>query len=375
MDKLKIGISIGDINGVGLEVILKTLANPKIQDRCIAVVYGSSKVISYHKNIVGVDFPFQPVRAASQVFHDRINIINCWQENVNITLGKPSDTSGRYAFKSLEIATEDLKAGFLDALVTAPINKEAMKMAGFPFPGHTEYLTQQLGADESLMLMVSNTLRIGLVTNHLPIAQVAKNITRERVMRKIQIMHDALKVDFAIDKPIIAVLGLNPHAGENGVIGEEEERIIRPAIVEMKKRGIMVVGPFPADGFFGSGQYNKYDGILAMYHDQGLIPFKALSFGSGVNYTAGLPAVRTSPDHGTAYDIAGKNEADPSSFREALFLAIDIAQNRFEHSDMYKNALVRRSKAMTEPENEEDLLDDEEEEDFIDEEEVEEDEA
>lgn len=371
MDKLKIGISIGDINGVGLEVILKTLANPKIQDRCVPVVYGSSKVISYHKNIVGVDFPFQSIRAASQVFNDRINIVNCWQENVNITLGKPSDVSGRYAFKSLEVATQDLKGGFIDALVTAPINKEAMKMAGFPFPGHTEYLTQQLEVDESLMLMVSNALRVGLVTNHLPIAQVAKSITRERVMRKIQIMHDSLKVDFAVDKPIIAVLGLNPHAGENGVIGEEEERIIRPAIVEMKKRGIMVVGPFPADGFFGSGQYNKYDGILAMYHDQGLIPFKALSFGSGVNYTAGLPAVRTSPDHGTAYDIAGKNEADPSSFREALFLAIDIAQNRFEHSDMYKNALVRRSKPMAELENEDDLLD-EEEEDFIDEEEVEE---
>lgn len=348
-------------------MILKTLSNPQIQDRCVPIVYGSSKVVSYHKNIVNVDFPFQPVRAASQVFTDRINIINCWQENVNITLGKPSDVGGRYAFKSLEIATQDLKAGLIDALVTAPINKEAMQMAGFPFPGHTEYLTQQLGVDESLMLMVSSTLRVGLVTNHLPIGQVAKNITRERVMRKIQIMNDALKIDFAIDKPIIAVLGLNPHAGENGVIGEEEERIIRPAILELKKRGVMVVGPFPADGFFGSGQYTKYDGIMAMYHDQGLIPFKALSFGSGVNYTAGLPAVRTSPDHGTAYDIAGKNEADPSSFREALFLAIDVAKNRLEHTDMYKNALVRRSKPMSEePEGDEDLMD-EEEEDLMDE--------
>lgn len=359
MDKIKIGISIGDINGIGLEVIIKTLMTPKITDYFIPVIYGSSKVISYHKNVVGIDFQFQPTRAASQLIPDKVNVINCWQENVNITLGKPTDVSGKYAFKSLEMATQDLRSGLIDALVTAPINKHAMQMADFPFPGHTEYLTQQLGAEESVMLMVSDTLRIGLVTNHLPISEVAKNITREKVMKKIQIMSDSLRVDFGIDRPTIAVLGLNPHAGDQGVLGNEEERIIRPAVVEMKKRGIIVTGPFSADGFFGSGEYNKYDGILAMYHDQGLIPFKALSFGSGVNFTAGLSAVRTSPDHGTAYDIAGQNEADPASMRQALFLALDIARNRMAHADMYKNALVRRSKPLAEDEEDEGLLDEE----------------
>ncbi|MBK8703573.1 MAG: 4-hydroxythreonine-4-phosphate dehydrogenase PdxA [Saprospiraceae bacterium] len=358
MNKIKVGISMGDMNGIGLEVILKTLSHPKILDSCIPIVYGSTKVVSYHKNIVDVDFPFQPIRAVNQLVTDKINIVNCWQENVNITLGKPSEAGGKYAYRALEAAVLDLKQGQIDALVTAPINKHAMQQAGFAFPGHTEYITHQLGAQESLMLMVSNGMYVGLATNHLPIGQVARAITKELIMRKIQIMNDALRIDFDIDRPTIAVLGLNPHAGDHGVIGDEEEKFIRPAIVEMKKRGILVMGPFSADGFFGSGQYNKFNGILAMYHDQGLIPFKALSFGSGVNYTAGLSAVRTSPDHGTAYDIAGQNEADPSSFRQALFMAIDIARNRQNHTEMHQNALVRRSKPRVEGEDE--LLEEEE---------------
>jgi len=342
MNKLKIGISIGDINGIGLEVILKTVANEKILDRCTPVIYGSSKVVSYHKNIVEVDFPFHSTRSAQHTKDDRVNIVNCWTDNVNITLGKPTDTSGEYAFKSLEYGVKELKFGLIDALVTAPINKHAMKMANFPFPGHTEYLTQEMGMSESLMLMVSETLKVGLVTNHLPISVVADSITKELASKKIHILNETLIRDFGLERPMIGVLGLNPHAGDDGVIGDEEERIIRPAVIEAKKGGMMVMGPYAADGMFGSGQFKKFDAILAMYHDQGLVPFKALSFGSGVNYTAGLPHVRTSPDHGTAYDIAGQNQADPASFREALFLAMDIARNRIHFAEMHANPLKRK---------------------------------
>lgn len=353
MEKLKIGISVGDINGIGLEVILKTLSNPKILDFCTPVVYGSSKVVSYHKNIVGIDFQFQSTRSAQQVIFDKVNIVNCWQDNVNITLGKPSEISGMYAIKALEIAVKELKHGLIDALVTAPINKHAMHMANFPFPGHTEYLTQELGhGGESVMLMVSDNLRIGLVTNHLPLRKVADAITKNLIAKKLLILHDTLKVDFGIEKPTIAILGLNPHAGDEGVLGDEEENLIHPVIHEAKEKGILAMGPFPADGFFGSGQYRKFDAILAMYHDQGLIPFKALSFGSGVNFTAGLEYVRTSPDHGTAYDIAGKNQADPASFREALFLAIDIAKNRYEYAKDHANPLIRKEKIREEETNE-----------------------
>lgn len=352
MDKLIIGISIGDINGISLEIILKTLSNKKIVDLCLPVVYGSSKVISYHKNIIGEDFQFNNTRGADRLMPDRVNIVNCWQENVNITLGKPTELSGQYAFKSLEYATIDLKTGLIDALVTAPINKHAMQMAGFPFPGHTEYLTRELGAEESLMFMINDNLRIGLATNHVPIRDVAPLITKELLLRKLTIMHDSLRVDFGIERPVIAVLGLNPHAGDEGVIGNEEELHIRPAIIELKKKGVMVFGPFAADGFFGTAQHKKFDGILAMYHDQGLIPFKSLSFGEGVNFTAGLPGVRTSPDHGTAYDIAGTNQADPSSFRKALFTAIDIARHRKENVEMHANSLVKKGKMIIQQEDE-----------------------
>jgi len=344
MDKLKIGISIGDINGIGLEVILKALSHNKIVDRCTIIVYGSSKVVSYHKNIVGIDFHFQSINKLEQANSNKVNILNCWQDSVNITLGKPSKESGQYAWQSLESAVNDLQAKNIDALITAPISKEAMHLAEFPHAGHTEYLTQKLGGSESLMFMINDDLRIGVVTNHIALKDVASTLTKELVVQKIRLMNESLKVDFGIERPTIAVLGLNPHASDNGVFGTEEEEIIRPAVVECKKKGVMVVGPFSADGFFGTSQFTKFDGVLAMYHDQGLVPFKLLSFGKGVNYTAGLSAVRTSPDHGTAFDLAGKNQADPSSFLQALFQAMDIAQGRRDHEEMHANALIKREK-------------------------------
>ena len=343
MEKLKIGISIGDMNGIGLEVILKTVSDARILNLCTPVLFGSSKVVSYHKNIVQVEFPFANLRSAEEAESGKVNVVNCWQENVNIMLGKVSEEGGRYAYKALEMAVAALKIGSIDGLVTAPINKKAMQLANFPHAGHTEYITEQLGATESVMLMLSDDLRIGLVTNHLPLSKVVENVTQERILKKLMILDETLRIDFNIGRPTIAVLGLNPHAGDEGALGEEEETIIRPAIEMAKERGIFAMGPFPADGFFGSGQHKKYDAILAMYHDQGLIPFKALSFGSGVNYTAGLGAVRTSPDHGTAFDIAGKDMADPSSFRQALFTALDIAQNRVAFAEMTANPIKSRS--------------------------------
>lgn len=342
MEKLRIGISVGDINGIGLETIIKTFSDERVLNQCIPVVYGSTKVVSYHKNIVGIEFRFNAARTAETLMSDRINVVNCWQDNVNITLGKATESGGICALKSLDAATDDLKNGLIDALVTAPINKHAMQMSGFKFPGHTEYLTDKFEVDESLMLMVSDSLRVGLVTNHLPVSAIAESISKELIIRKIKIMDEALKLDFNIERPLIAVLGLNPHAGDEGAIGDEEINLIRPAIIESKKNGIFAMGPFAADGFFGSGQFSKFDGILAMYHDQGLAPFKTLSLQNGINFTAGLPYVRTSPDHGTAYEIAGKNEADESSFRKAIFSALDICKTRNANLDLKKNALVKQ---------------------------------
>lgn len=353
MEKKKIGISIGDVNGVGLEVILKTLANKKITEMCTPIIYGSSKVVSYHKNIVGLDgFHFQSINSGQKVYNGKVNVVNCWTENVNISLGSPSENGGKYAIKSLAAATQDLIEGHVDALVTAPIHKKGMQEAGFEFPGHTEYLTKESGSNQSLMLMVNSGLRVGVVTNHLPLKDIAAKITKERITSKLQILNKTLKKDFGIERPSIAVLGLNPHAGDEGMLGEEEEKIIRPVIIESKKKGLIVNGPFPADGFFGSGQYRKFDAILAMYHDQGLVPFKALSFGEGVNYTAGLSIVRTSPDHGTAFDIAGQNIASPDSFRRALFLAIDISTQRKNFEEMHTNPVKSRSNKYTQGEDE-----------------------
>ena len=337
-----LGITTGDINGIGLEVILKALSHSKILNICVPVIYGSSKVVSYHKNIVSLDdFFFQSQRDAHRLDYDKANVVNCWNDSVNITLGKPTDAGGKYAQLSLEAAVKDLKHGLIDAIVTAPIHKKSMQLAGFRHVGHTEYLTAEFGASDSLMLMASDSLRIGLVTAHLPLKDVPGVLTKESIINKLRLFNDSLKMDFGFERPNIAVLGLNPHAGEEGMLGDEEETTIRPAVIECKKKGIMAFGPFAADGFFGSGQYNKFDGVLAMYHDQGLIPFKALTFGKGVNFTAGLSCIRTSPDHGTAFDLAGTNAADPSSFLHAMFLAIDIYRNRKEYIELRANAVRR----------------------------------
>lgn len=345
MENIKIGISIGDINGVGLEVIIKALSNNQIMNFCTPVIYGSSKVVSYHKNIVEAeDFQYVPTKAADRLTLNKVNVVNCWQDNVNITLGKMSELSGKYAKISLEQATHDLKAGLIDAVVTAPINKKAMGMVDFPYPGHTEYFANELEGSESLMLMVADTLRIGVVTGHIPLREVSTKVTKELITRKLKVLNKALKMDFGLEKPIIAILGLNPHASDNGLIGDEEEKLIRPVIIEAKKKGVIAMGPFSADGFFGSDQYKKFDGILAMYHDQGLIPFKTISFGTGVNFTAGLSHIRTSPDHGTAYEIAGQNQANPASFRQAIFQAIDIVRNRKNFKEIHANPIVKKEK-------------------------------
>jgi 4-hydroxythreonine-4-phosphate dehydrogenase len=343
MQQLTIGVSCGDVNGIGLEVILKSLALKKAAPQHKIVLYAGMKVVSYHKNIITQEnVQFSTINSPAEAVPGQLSLVNCWQDNVNISIGKISDVGGQCAMQSLERATADLKAGLIDVLVTAPIHKKAMDMAGFGHIGHTEYLTQAFAVKDSLMMLVSNTLRIGLVTNHLPIQEVAGRITKETVLKKINIMHESLRVDFGIDRPLIAVLGLNPHAGDDGTIGQEELKHIRPAVEAAKETGKLVFGPFSADGFFGSGTYQKYDGILAMYHDQGLVAFKALSFGSGVNYTAGLPVIRTSPDHGTAMEIAGQNKADETSFIHALYLAIDLFSNRLNYFDMRADSIERR---------------------------------
>lgn len=343
MYKPKIGITIGDVNGIGPEIIIKALMDPRILNHCIPVIYGSSKVISYHRNIVEPpQFPYSNLSSAENLSDKEINIVNCWSENVNITLGEATRDGGKYAALSLEKALQELKEGLIDAVVTAPIHKHAMSKINFGFPGHTEFITQFFEVEESLMCMVSDDLRVALVTNHLPIAVVSSSITKELVRKKIELFHQMLIRDIGLEKPLIAVLGLNPHSGDGGVIGDEDENIIRPVVAEAKKSGKMVFGPYAADGFFGSGEYKKFDGILAMYHDQGLVPFKLLSFGKGVNFTAGLPVIRTSPDHGTGYSIVGQNIADPQSMREAIYLAIDVFRNRKNHKSWGENPLEKQ---------------------------------
>jgi 4-hydroxythreonine-4-phosphate dehydrogenase len=340
-EKLKIGISIGDVNGIGLEVIIKTLADHKIYDYCTPIVYGQTKVASFHRRATGInELNFQVINHPSQAQHKRANMINCWDEDVKIDLGMINETGGKYAFLSLQRATNDLVNGDIDALVTAPINKDNIQRDDFKFPGHTEYLQERAGAKEALMFLVSDTLRVGVVTGHIPLNQVAGSITAEKILAKLKLMDASLRQDFWVQKPKIAVLGLNPHAGDNGLIGDEEQKTIIPAIEEAKANDILAFGPYAADGFFANGSYLKFDAVLAMYHDQGLIPFKQLSFESGVNFTAGLNFVRTSPDHGTAYDIAGKNMASASSFREALFTAIHIVRHRREMEELTENPLV-----------------------------------
>jgi len=339
-NKIKIGISIGDVNGIGLEVILKTLSENRILDYCTPIVYGHTKVASYHRKALGIsDFVFNVINSADAANPKKANLINCWEEDVKIDLGVSNEIGGKYALLSLEKATDDLINGNIDALVTAPINKHNIQSDTFNFPGHTEYLQERSGSDDVLMFLISEDIRVGVVTGHIPITEVSSSITKDKIVKKLVMMNESLKKDFWIEKPKIAVLGLNPHAGDNGLLGKEEADIIAPAIQEAFDKGVICFGPYPADGFFGNGGYKQFDAVLAMYHDQGLIPFKTIAFSTGVNYSAGLKIVRTSPDHGTGYDIAGKNLADPTSFIEAIFAATHIVKNRREQEELLKNQL------------------------------------
>lgn len=332
-EKPRIGITIGDLNGVGPEVVIKALMDNRILSLVTPVIYGSSKVLSFYKKHLNVEeFNYSQVKSKGQFTAKHVNVVNCWEEMIEINPGKSSKETGKASFAALKQACEELKEGLLDALVTAPIDKNSIHNENFPFKGHTEFLTEFFGQKDSLMFMVSDKLKVGLVTEHLPLSSVAESITRERVANKIQLMELSLKKDFGINKPRIAVLALNPHAGDGGLMGKEDDEILRPVIQDYRNKGKLVFGPFPADGFFGSMLQGKYDGILAMYHDQGLIPFKLISFENGINFTAGLPIVRTSPDHGTGYAIAGKNMANEGSLREAIFRACDILKNRTEPS-------------------------------------------
>ncbi|MBL6448662.1 4-hydroxythreonine-4-phosphate dehydrogenase PdxA [Fulvivirga sp. 29W222] len=330
-DKPVIGITIGDINGIGPEVTIKALRDSRVLNFITPVIYGSSKTLSYYRKALRMDdFNYSHVKEPGQFHLKKVNVVNCWDEMVEINTGAVTPEAGKASFQALLKATKDLKAGLIDAIVTAPINKNNIQNDDFKFAGHTEYFTQNFDAKDSLMFMTSDDLKIGVATGHIPVKHISEVLTKELISRKIGIMEESLRVDFGIKKPKIAVLGLNPHAGEGGLLGKEDIEVINPAIKEFKQKGKLVFGPFPADGFFGKGDYKKFDGILAMYHDQGLIPFKTLAFENGVNYTAGLSIIRTSPDHGTAYDIAGKNEAQETSMRQAIYLARDIYKNRKE---------------------------------------------
>lgn len=323
-DKPLIGISIGDINGIGPEVIIKALSDPRILRYFTPIVYCSAKVIGFYRKIVNEDFVYNQINDLGGINPKKVNVYNIWNEGCEITPGEVNEIGGKYALLSLTRATEDLKNGKLDALVTAPINKDNIQSDEFQFPGHTEFLASTFEVEEHLMLMVANNIRIGVATGHIPLKDVPESLSADKIKGKVKVMIKSLKREFGISKPRIAVLGLNPHAGENGLLGKEEEEILQPAIEELRNSGQLVFGPFPADGFFGTMEFKKFDGVLAMYHDQGLTPFKYMAFEDGVNFTAGLPAIRTSPDHGTAYNIAGKNVANENSMRAALYLAADM---------------------------------------------------
>jgi len=334
------GISQGDINGIGYEVIIKALMEPLINELCIPVVYGSPKVAAYHRKALNINnFSFNNIRIAEEAHSKKANMLNCLDDNVRVELGKSTPHGGEAALKALDRVIEDLKAGKVDVLVTAPIDKHNIQSEHFSFPGHTEYLKSKFGAEEALMFMIGESLKIGIVTGHVPLSKVPEMITMDSVLKKIRLMNHSLQYDFGIRKPKIAVLGLNPHAGDNSLLGKEEADSINPAVQKAQQEGILAFGPFPADGFFGAGSFKSFDSILAMYHDQGLAPFKALSFDTGVNFTAGLPIVRTSPVHGTAFSIAGLGEASENSFRQALYLACDIYRNRQIYNEITKNPL------------------------------------
>lgn len=339
---LRVGITHGDTNGVGYEIILKAFAEQTMFEVCTPVVFGSAKIGSYHRKALGIETQFHFVNSAKDAVDGRLNLVNCFDNDVNVEFGRTSQEAGRAAYWALEAATEALKNGEIDVLVTAPICKNAIQSPDFNFAGHTEYLANRIGeGNEPLMVLANDVMRVALVTTHLPISEVAAAITKENVAKRIQQLYKSLQHDFLISAPRIAVLGLNPHNGDDGVMGHEEKEAIAPAVQEAVEQGIQCFGPYPADGFFGAGMFSHFDAVLAMYHDQGLAPFKALSMDNGVNITAGLPYVRTSPDHGTAFDIAGCNKASEASFRQAIYTAIDIHRNRKADDEARKNPLPK----------------------------------
>lgn len=351
-EKPVIGITTGDLNGIGLELIIKTFSDNRMLELCTPVIFASNKVINYYRRLtVDTQFAFASTKDMTKLNPKQVNIFNCWEEEVPLQPGTLTDIAGKYAVRSLMVATQCLKDKELDALVTAPIHKSNTHTVDFPYTGHTPFFKEKFGAKDVLMLLYNNQLRVALATEHVPVANVSAMITKELLHSKITILRDTLIRDFGIDKPRIAVLGLNPHAGDGGQIGNEEQTIIKPAIEAFQQNGHLVFGPYSADAFFARGSYTQFDGILAMYHDQGLVPFKTLAQGEGVNYTAGLPVIRTSPDHGTAFDIAGKNIADPSSFREAVYQALDLLKQRAEYAIYTANPL-RRGRIEKEKEDE-----------------------
>lgn len=342
-ENIIVGISIGDLNGIGSEVVLKTFEDSRMLELCTPVIFANVKILSSVKKTFESNSMLHGVDTIEQIIPGKINVLNVWREQLELRLGESDDNAGKYAIKSFVAATQALKNGQVDVLVTAPINKYNIQSDDFKFPGHTDYLAQQLEGN-ALMLMVQDNLRVGLLTDHVPVNEVASHLTEALIKQKIETVKKTLIQDFSINKPKIAVLGLNPHAGDGGVIGKEDKEILAPVIRQLFEKGTLVFGPFPADGFFGNGQYEKYDAVIAAYHDQGLVPFKTLAFGKGVNYTAGLNKIRTSPDHGTAYDIAGKGIADHNSFQEAVYLAIDIFKSRNEYAEISKKPLKIKEK-------------------------------
>ncbi|HEX7847750.1 MAG TPA: 4-hydroxythreonine-4-phosphate dehydrogenase PdxA [Chitinophagaceae bacterium] len=342
-----IGISCGDLNGIGIELIIKTFSDNRILEQCTPVIFASNKAINfYKKSIPELNFNYQSTKEFSRINNKQVNLFNCWEEEVVINPGQLSDVAGKYAVLSLQTAVAALKQKQIDGLVTAPIHKKNIQSAEFNHTGHTPFLKAMFGVPDVAMMLCAGNFRVALLTEHIPVAEIAKHITKEKIISKLNIIHQSLQKDFAIDKPRIAVLGLNPHAGDEGLIGNEEETIIKPAIKEAKNNNMLVVGPYSADAFFARRSFERFDAVLAMYHDQGLIPFKALAVGEGVNFTAGLPAVRTSPDHGVAFDIAGKDKADASSFVTAIFECIDIINRRKEYEENRRNPLKKMTPSM-----------------------------
>lgn len=337
---IRVGFTHGDINGISYEVMIKTFQDPHIYELCTPVIYGSPKVAAYHRKALNVtNFSFHSINSVDEIQENKANLINVLDDNVRVEFGKATQISGESAIISLEKATADLLSGKLDALVTSPLNRENTSIEPLNFKGHTQYLMEQTNSKEPLLLITSEIMRVGIVSGHVALADVPVHITQNNILKKLRVMQKTLLVDFAIRKPRIAVLGLNPHAGNNGIIGTEEKEIIIPAIELANNEGILALGPYPADSFFGSDNFKKFDAILAMYHDQGIAPFKALSFNTGVNYTAGLPIIRTTPDHGTAYDIAGQDKANENSFRQAIYMACDIFKNRELYKEWSANPL------------------------------------